>query len=146
MLSEIVFRRLGEPAERSQAGELLVAGGCVYRSPRLAGDERWSGLWNLTAADGAALTAAAATMRMSARILEVRALAARPGEHCPAMWARLVRELADTCRARGAESMVAGFAGGDAAAEGLLRRAGFDTASDPGLPGLDSIKWVAREV
>ena len=144
--SGIVFRRLGMPAERSHAGRLLSAGGGVFRSPRLSGEESWSGLWNLTAADGAALTAAAATRRMSSRVLEVRALAVRPGPHRQAMWARLVRELADVCRASGVERMVAGTADGDAAGLRLLRRAGFDPAADPGLPDPGSIAWLARYV
>jgi hypothetical protein len=144
--SGIVFRRLGTPAERARAGGLLDGAGPAYRSPRLAGDEVWSGLWNLTAADGAALTAAAATLRMSAGMLEVRALAVRLGEHSSAMWARLVRELGDECRATGAERMVAGTGEHDAAAAELLRRAGFGTMPDPGPPGPGSIVWLAREV
>ena len=144
--SGIVFRRFGTPAERSRARGLLDAAGPAYRSPRLAGDEVWFGLWNLTAANGAALTAGAATLRMSARVLEVRALVVRTGVHRSAMWGRLVRELAEVCRAQGAEWMVAGTAGGDVAAAELLRRAGFDTTSDPGLPDAGSIGWLAREV
>jgi hypothetical protein len=144
--SGIVFRRLGAPAERSRARALLDAAGPVYRSPRLAGDEVWSGLWNLTAANGAALTAAAATRQASERVLEVRALVVRPGEHWPARCGRLVRELADVCRANGAEWMVAGIAGGDTAAMALLRRAGFNTTPVPGPPEAGSVEWLAREV
>lgn len=141
--SGIVFRRLGTPAERSRARALLDAADLAYRSPRLAGDEVWSGLWNLTAANSAALTAAAATLPMSARVLEVRALVVW---NRSAMCGRLVRELADVCRAHGVESMVAGVAGGDAAAVHLLRRAGFDATSDPGLPGAGSIEWLTWNV
>jgi hypothetical protein len=144
--SGIVFRRLGAPAERSRARGLLDRAGLAYRSPRLAGDEVWSGLWNLTAADGAALTAAAATLRISARVLEVRALAVRTSAHRSALCGRLIRELADGCRAYGAEWMVAGIAGGDATAVRLLRRAGFATTLDPELPDTGSIGWFAREV
>lgn len=133
--SGIVFRRLVTPDERARARDLLAGAG--YRSPRLAGDEVWSGLWDLTAADGAALTAAAATRQMSVRILEVRVLVARPGPHRSALYGRLVHELADLCRANGVEGMVAGVAGGDNAGAELLRRAGFEV----GPAG-----WLAREV
>jgi hypothetical protein len=142
----VVFRGLGTPAERLRARRLLDAATPAYRSPRLIGDEAWSGLWNLTAADGAALMAAAATVRMSVRALEVRALAVRAGGQGPAMWGRLVRELADVCRAYGAEWLVAGTANGDAAAVALLRRAGFAASLEVGLPDLGSIVWLAREV
>jgi hypothetical protein len=103
-------------------------------------------LWNLTAPIGAALAAAAATLRMSARVLEVRAMVAPAGDHWAARWGRLVRELADGCRAQGAEWMVAGVAGADAGAVDLLRRAGFDTGRDLGLPDLGPIVWLGREV
>jgi L-amino acid N-acyltransferase YncA len=154
----IVFRRLGTPAERSRARRLLDAGGPGYRSPRLIGDEAWSGLWNLTAASGAALAAAAATVQLAARVVEVRAVVLPAGGHRPALGGRLVRELADACRAQGAERMVAGTAragGGefgagdaDAAAVDLLRRMGFDqvTAADLGVPDVGSIVWLALEV
>jgi len=145
--SGIVFRRLGTAAERSSARGLLDGAGIAYRSPRLAGDEVWSGLWNLTAANGAALTAAAATLRTSARVLELRALVAvRNGGHRNALCGRLVRELADVCRAHGAERMMAGIAGGDVAAARLLRRAGFGTTRDPRPPEEGSIGWLAWEV
>jgi hypothetical protein len=108
----------------------------------------WSGLWNLTAANGAGLAAAAATLRMSARVVEVRALVVPASGRRPALCGRLVRELADACRANGAEWMVAGAAGADVAAVDLLRRTGFDptTAANLGLPDLGSIGWLALEV
>ena len=144
LTAAIVFRRLGAPAERSQAHALLGAGGPAYRSPRLAGDEAWSGLWNLTAANGSALLAAAATLRMSAHVLEVRALVVRAGGHRAAMWARLVREVADGCRAHGGEWMVA--AGAEAGALDPLRGTGFGQAAGLDLPGAGSLLWLAREV
>ncbi|WP_250032820.1 GNAT family N-acetyltransferase [Paractinoplanes maris] len=143
--SGIVFRRLGTPAERSRARALLDAAGPAYRSPRLAGDEVWFGLFDLTAANGAALTAAAATLPTSARVLEARALV-WTSAHWSQTCGRLVRELADVCRAHGAEWMVAAVADGDTAAVHLLRRAGFDTTSDPGLPDTGSIEWLMRDV
>jgi hypothetical protein len=146
LLQGVVFRRLGTWAERPPAPGLCGAGAHAYRSPRLAGDEAWAGLWNLTADDGAALTAAAATLAMSARVLEVRALIVRAGAGWPAMCRRLVRELADEGRAHGAEWLVAGAAAGDPAAPDLLRRAGFGSAGMPGLPEAGPIVWLAREV
>jgi hypothetical protein len=110
----IVFRPLVTPADRSRAYRLLDAAGTGYRSPRLSGDERWFGLWDLTAPDGAALAAAGAACtapgaaRMpGVRLLEVRAVVAPVGAQWPALMGRTVRELADAARADGAGRMVA---------------------------------------
>lgn len=112
-------------------------------------------MWNLTAASGAALAAAAATVRLSARVVEVRAVVVPAGGHRPALGGRLVRELADACRAQGVERMVAGtaragggeFGAGDAAVD-LLRRMDFHpvTAADLGVPDVGSLVWLALEV
>ena len=91
MVAGIVFRRLGGPAE--------LVGVAGYRSSRLSGGEAWSGLSDLTADDGAALIAVAATVRLSPQVVELRAFAAAPFDG----YARLLRELADDCRATGAE-------------------------------------------
>jgi hypothetical protein len=111
----IVFRPLVTPADRSRAYRLLDAAAAAYRSPRLSGDERWSGLWDLTASDGAALAAAGATYtaatgaagRPGACLFEVRAVVAPVGAQWPALMGRVVRELADAARAEGAGRMVA---------------------------------------
>jgi hypothetical protein len=144
----MVFRRLRTPAERSAAARLLRSGLWAFRAPAAAttrppaGEPEWSGLWSLTAEDGVALTAAAATVRVSQRMTELLAVAA-PGS---GLWMRLVRELANACRAQGVEWMVAGPGGSDAAAVDLLRRAGFDKAEDLGLPQTDSVVWLALPV
>jgi hypothetical protein len=136
VVTDIVFRRLGAPDPRAR--RLLGAGG--FRSPRLAPADDWCGLWNLTANDGSALVAVAATARPSPRFLEVRALAAS-GD---ALWRRLIRELTDTCRAQGAEWLVAAAAVTDQAARDLLT--GFTPAADLDLPRSPSIVWLVREV
>ena len=144
----MVFRRLRTPVERSAAARLLRSGPCTFRAPAPApaapptGEPEWSGLWNLTAEDGVALTAAAVTMRLSPRMTEIRAIAA-PGS---ALWMRLVRELANACRAQGDEWMVAGPGGSDLAALDLLRRTGFDEAPDLGLPGSGRVVWLALPI
>ena len=58
VVADMVFRRLGSPADFSLAGRLLGSA-----EPRPA-DEIWSGLWHLTAADGDALAAIAATRQL----------------------------------------------------------------------------------
>jgi hypothetical protein len=138
VVADIVFRRLGEPAERSRARRMVGAGG--FSSPRLTGSDDWSGLWRLTANDSNALVAVAATARPSPQILEVRAIAAGGDS----LWARLLRELTDTGRAHGAEWLVAGVARADAIAADLLRGAGFGgTATDLRLPENGSVVWLA---
>jgi hypothetical protein len=147
-LAGIVFRRLTAPDERSRADLMLHGGGPAYRSPRLAGDEAWYGLCDLAGSTGAELAAAAAACRLSARVLEVRAMAMPAGGAGAALRGRLVRELADVCRAQGVQWMVAGAAGVEAVAVDLLRGGGFTPAeatrlglSDPG-----STVWLAVEV
>jgi GNAT superfamily N-acetyltransferase len=129
----MVFRRLATPADFAQAYRLLGAGG-----PRPA-DEVWFGLWNLTAADGDALAAIAATRPSSPRVVEVRAVKTRQGY---AVRARLLRELADTCRADGVEWLLAdaGRPGAD-----VLRRHGFAPATDPDGPPIRP-GWLALQV
>lgn len=117
---------------------MLDAGGCVYRSPRLDGGVVWYGLYDLTAGNGAA--AAAAAVWLSTRVLEVRAMVV-PGGVAP-LRARLVRELTDAGRARGAQWLVAADAGD------LLRREGFApvAAADLGLVERDPVTWFAVEI
>ena len=145
MLS-VVFRRLGTAAERSRARRMLDAGGSVYRSPRLGGGVVWYGLHDLTAANGAAPEAAAAALPMSARVLEVCAIVVPTGVRQDALRGRLVRELTDAGRARGAQWVVAGAV--DVQAEDFLRREGFTpvAARDLGLRELDPIAWWALEI
>ena len=126
----MVFRRLGSPADFSRGCRLLGAG-----EPRSV-DEIWSGLWNLTAEDGDALAAIAATRQLSPGVIEVRAIRTDQGYE---VQARLLRELADACRAQGVEWLVAVADGGGA---DLLRRAGFVPATGPDLPAVRG-GWLA---
>jgi hypothetical protein len=114
-----VYRPLTSAADRARA-ERLLAAGHGYRSPgpSPAGVEEWYGLWDLTAADVAALRAAAATLAVSPAVLEVRAVVTPVGGHWPSSGGRLVRELADAARARGAHRLVA-------VADDLLAGLGF---------------------
>ena len=154
MVVDIVFRRVRTPAERAAARRVLAATRDAYRSPHTAGEPDWCGLWDLTAEDGTAPVAVAATAGLSRLALEVRGLAAARGS---AMWERLVRELADAGRAHGVEWMVAGADCPHAMI--LLRRNGFvDAAALPGhsgfaaavgpggLPAGDAVVWLAREI
>ena len=84
VVADMVFRRLGTPVDFFRACRLL--GTCEPRA-----DEIWSGLWNLTADDGDALAAIAATRRISPQVVEVRAISTNRGL---AVQARLLRELA----------------------------------------------------
>ena len=133
VVADMVFRRLGSPADFARASRLLGAG-----EPRPA-DEIWSGLWNLTADDGDALAAIAVTRRTSPRVVEVRAIGTDQGY---AVQARLLRELADVCRAQGVEWLVAVS---DGAGADALRRAGFVPATDLDLPATRA-GWLALQV
>jgi len=135
----MVFRRLGTPVDFSRACRLL--GACAPRSA----DEIWSGLWNLTADDGDVLAAIAATRQISPRVVEVRAIKTNQGY---AVQARLLRELADACRARGVEWLVApagGISTGGGAGMDVLHRVGFVLARDLDLPPTRA-GWLALQV
>ena len=116
MVAILVFRRLESPADLALAGRRLGR----VRHPQ----ESWFGLWNLTAAEDDALVAVAATRQRSARSVEVRAIKSVPGYDVPA---RLLRELADVCRARGVEWLVANQGGTEPE---VLRRAGFRSGGE----------------
>jgi hypothetical protein len=80
---------------------------------------------------------------MSARVLEVCAVVVPSG--AATLRARLLRELTDAGRARGAHWVVAGAV--DVQAEDFLRREGFApvAARDLGLVELDPVGWWALE-
>ena len=128
----MLYRRLGSPADFSRACRLLGAG-------ERPADEIWSGLWNLTADDGDALAAIAATRQLSPRVVEVREIKTDQGY---AVQARLLRELADACRAQGVEWLVAVADGGGTA---VLRRAGFAPAPGLNLPATRA-GWLALQL
>jgi len=133
VVADMVYRRLGTPVDFWRACRLLGAGGSR------PADEIWSGLWNLTADDGNALAAVAATRQISPRVVEIRAIRTNHGHP---VQARLLRELADASRANGVEWLVA-VAGG--AGTELFRRAGFASATDLDLPQART-GWLALQV
>ena len=136
VVTDMVFRQLSTAADYVRARRLF--GGRAYR----CAGEVWSGLWNLTADDGAALAAVAATRQLSPRVVEVRAIVTAADDHAYALRARLLRELANACRASGAEWLVTGA---DRVGADVLRSAGFSAA-----PELDLTKpsggWLALQV
>ncbi|WP_203788059.1 hypothetical protein [Paractinoplanes rishiriensis] len=108
----MVFRQLRSPADFVRARSLI--------GTEVSGDEILSGLWDLAAADSDVLVAIVATRRVSPSVVEVKAMRGYAGQ------ARLLREVADDCRAQGVERLVAaGCVDAD-----VLRRAGF--VPDPG--------------
>jgi len=133
VVADMVYRRLGTPVDFWRACRLLGAGGSR------PADEIWSGLWNLTADDGDALAAVAATRQISPRVVEVRAIRTNHGY---AVQARLLRELADASRANGVEWLVA-VAGG--AGTEMFCRAGFAPATNLDLPQTRT-GWLALQV
>src|SRR5688500_11304708 len=129
---DMVFRRLETPADFS--GACRAFGAC---GPPLT--QVWFGLWNLTADDGDALVAIAATRRISSRVIEIHAVETHQGY---AVQARLLRELADTCRAHGVEWLVAAA---DGAGTDVRRRQGLVVAADRTMPEIRA-GWLAFQV
>ena len=122
----MVFRELVTAAEAMQARRLLGAG--THRCP----DEVWSGLFDLTADAGSVVAGVAATRQISPRVVEIRAVVTGGEDRT---YGRLLRELADVCRARGVEWLVAGA---DRVGADLLREAGFSVAYGDG--------WLALQL
>jgi hypothetical protein len=149
----IVFRRLRTEAERALALSLLAAGGRSWPAGRASG-VAWFGLWDLAAAEGVALIAAAATRPVTAATAELCALAV-PAAVLPlrGLGDRLLREVADTLRAQGVERMVARLEGDDGR-QALLRDAGLvplPALQRPDLPwrgsgGADAGVWLSLEL
>ena len=84
------------------------------------------GLWDLTAPAGEALAGAAATGPLGdGGEVQLRGIAVAAGAGHRGLDRRLVCEVADSLRARGAARLVARPAGGAGPAPALLRSAGF---------------------
>jgi ribosomal protein S18 acetylase RimI-like enzyme len=121
----MVFRRCRSLSERQAAGVLLAERGIPVAERGGAGTDLF-GLWDLTVPAGEALVAVAATGplgdggEVQLRGIAVAAVAGHQG-----LARRLVCEVADSLRARGAARLVARPAGGAGPAPGLLRSAGF---------------------
>ena len=121
----MVFRRCRSPSERRAAGGLLAERGIPLAECSGASTDLF-GLWDLTAPAGEALVAASATGPLGdGGEVQLRgiAVAASPGHR--GLGRRLVCEVADSLRARGAARLVAWSAGGAGPAPRLLRSVGF---------------------
>jgi GNAT superfamily N-acetyltransferase len=150
----IVFRRLHTGVERDLAGSLLAAGGPSWRSSGPSPEWVWFGLWDLGPADGMGLVGAAATRLVTPRTVELCALAEPAAPPWRGLGDRLVREVADTLRAQGAEWMVARLPAGEGHGLTLLGDAGFTAVGrrrldgyEPGSSGADADGvWLSLEL
>jgi ribosomal protein S18 acetylase RimI-like enzyme len=154
----IVFRRCRSPKERRAVGRLLAWWGVPLAERGVAGADGLFGLWDLTAPAGEALVAAAATGPLGdGGDVQLRGIAVAAGAGHRGLDRRLVCEVADSWRARGAARLVARPAGRAGPAPGLLRSAGFVSAgagrapahvSAPrvGMPADDEGGWWELEL
>ena len=121
----MVFRRCRSPLEQRAVGRLLAGRGIPLAERGVAGTDLF-GLWDLTAPAGAALAGAAATGPLGhGGEVQLRGIAVAAGARHQGLERRLVREVADSWRARGAARLVARPAGRTGPAPGLLRSVGF---------------------
>ena len=153
----MVFRRCRSPSERRAVGRLLAERGSPQDESSVA-DADLFGLWDLTAPAGQALAGAAAIGPLGdGGEVQLRGIAVTAVEGHRGLDRRLVCEVADSLRARGAARLVARPAGGAGPAPGLLRSAGFVPAgtgrapaevSAPrtGVPGDDEASWWELEL
>jgi hypothetical protein len=153
----MVFRRCRSPSERRAAGGLLARRGIALAAPGVAGADLF-GLWDLTAAAGQALAGAAAAGPVEdGGQVQLRGIAVAAGAGRKGLDRRLVCEVADSWRARGAARLVARPAGRTGLTVALLRSAGFVPAgagrtrarvSAPrtGAPADDEDSWWELEL
>jgi ribosomal protein S18 acetylase RimI-like enzyme len=153
----MVFRRCRSPSERRAAGRLLGERGIPVAGPGVAGIDLF-GLWDLTAPAGEALVAVAATGPLGdGGEVQLRGIAVAAGARRQGLGRRLVCEVADSLRARGAARLAARPAGGAGPAPGLLRSAGFvpagagrspaEVSAPPaGAPADDEASWWELEL
>ena len=153
----MVFRRCRSPSEQRAAGRLLAERGIPLAEGDVAGTDLF-GLWDLTAAAGEALAAAAATgPPEDGGEVQLRGIAVAAGAGHRGLGRRLVCEVADSLRAQGAARLVARSAGGAGLTVALLRSAGFVPAgggharaqvSAPrtGVPGGGEASWWELEL
>jgi ribosomal protein S18 acetylase RimI-like enzyme len=152
----IVFRRCRSPSERRAAGGLLAERGIPVAERGVAGTDLF-GLWDLTAPAGQALAGAAATGPLGdGGQVELRGIAVAASAGRRGLGRRLVCEVADSWRARGAARLVARPAGGASPTPGLLRSAGFVRAGAgraahvgaprTGAPADDEASWWELEL
>jgi ribosomal protein S18 acetylase RimI-like enzyme len=154
----IVFRSCRSPSERRAVGGLLAGRGIPQGEHAVAGTDDLFGLWDLTAPAGEALVAAAATGPLGdGGEVQLRGIAVAAGAGHQGLGRRLVCEVADRLRARGAARLVARPAGGAGPAPGVLRSVGFVragagrvpapvSAPRPGVPADDDGSWWELEL
>ena len=148
----MVFRRCRSPLEQRVVGRLLAGRGIPLAERGGAGTDLF-GLWDLTAPAGEALAGAAATGPVGdGGEVQLRGIAVAAGAGRQGLGRRLVCEVADSLRARGAARLVARPAGGAGPTVALLRRAGFApagagraptrvSAPRPGAPADEGSWW-----
>jgi ribosomal protein S18 acetylase RimI-like enzyme len=153
----MLFRRCRSPSERRTAGRLLAERGIPLAQRGAAGTDLF-GLWDLTAPAGEALAGAAATGPLGdGGEVQLRGIAVAAGAGHRGLDRRLVCEVADSLRARGAARLVARPAGGAGPTVALLRNVGFVPAgagrapadvSAPrtGAPADDEASWWELEL
>jgi hypothetical protein len=130
----MVFRRCRSLSERRAAGRLLARRGIPLAERGVAGTYLF-GLWDLTAPSGEALAAAAAAGPLGdGGEVQLRGIAVAAGAGHRGLEGRLVYEVADCWRARGAARLVARPAGRAGPTPGLLRSAGFVPAGTGRAP------------
>lgn len=121
----IVFRSCRSPSEQRAAGRLLAGRGIALAERGVAGTDLF-GLRDLTMPAGEDLVAAAATEPLGdSGDVQLRGIAVAAADGHQGLDKRLVCEVADSFRARGAARLVARPTGGAGPAPGLLRSAGF---------------------
>ena len=124
----MVFRRCRSPLEQRAVGRLLAGRGIPLAERGVAGTDLF-GLWDLTAPAGEALAGAAATGPLGhGGEVQLRGIAVAAGARHQGLERRLVCEVADSVRARGAARLVARPADGAGPTPALLRSAGFAPA------------------
>ena len=153
----MVFRRCRSPLEQRAVGRLLAERGIPLAERGVAGTDLF-GLWDLTAPAGEALVGAAATGPVGhGGEVQLRGIAVAAGARHQGLERRLVCEVADSVRARGAARLIARPADGAGPTPGLLRSAGFAPAgagdastrvSAPrtGAPADDAGSWWELEL
>jgi len=121
----VVFRRCRSLSEQRAAGELLAGRGSPLAERGVGGTDLF-GLWDLTAPAEEALVGAAAIGPLTdSGEVQLQGIAVAAGEGHQGLDRRLVSELADSLRARGAARLVTRSADRAGPALALLRSTGF---------------------
>jgi ribosomal protein S18 acetylase RimI-like enzyme len=138
----MVFRRCRSPLEQRAAGRLLTGRGIPLAEGGVAGSDLF-GLWDLTAPAGEALAGAAAAGPLGpGGVVRLRGIAVAAGAGRQGLERRLVCEVADSWRARGAARLVARPADGAGPTLALLRSVGFVPAGGGRAPTRPSAPWT----